>query len=342
MRNKQSIGQSNFIESACDVEIRNLQVTDFAEGSPFAGKGYEPDEFTAYVTFDMAHTLPGVWLGPVSSGDFLGLLGDTLLASHTRLRRKPFNYRHQMKAYAEPKDKAGKRDRIIGSIVDTAMDPKPMSGYWSPSNLNGAETCIHCCAVVWKLADGVDEILGNHLASREKQGVSIELSTGMDNLTVYRPSTNEMFPYLDLPEAWMPALKAVPGRKRPRVGKLDGEQLLVIYGGGGQRINFRGTAMTPDPAERFAGTTNYAAEITSVNAEADEVMSVNAEAVPQLLCGERMFFASTGRYGRVASVITEGDAGPHRATRANPVLKVALDLAGIAWVPMKKAAGKFL
>lgn len=341
MKNK-----SHFIErDNAELEIRNVQVvSDFAEASPFAKNGYVADEFSAFITFDMAHTLPGVWLGPVSSGDTIGFLGDTLWRDHTKLRHKQFNYRHQVKAYAPKGEQAGKRDRIIGCILDTFMDPKPLGGFWHPqTNPDGGETCIHCCAVVFKLAEGVDEMLGNHLASREKQGVSIEVFTTLDNLTVLRPSTNEMFPYLDLPEAWAGALKKVPGRTRPRVAKLDGEQLIVVYGGMGKPINFRGAAMTPDPAEKFAGTNTYAAEITSVNAEnADlEIMAVAAESVPQLLCGERIRF-DTGRYGIVSGVITEGVGGPHRAKPGNPVLRVTMELSGTTHIPLRSVVGKFL
>lgn len=323
------------------------EASDFAE-TAFAANGYVPDEFTAYLTFDMAHTLPGVTLGPVSSGDTIGFLGQTLWDSHHRLRRKPLNYRHMMKAYAAPEDRLGKRDRIIGCILDTKMDPRPPGGWWSPTNPDGKETCVHCCAVLWKLAEGVDKILGAHLGGRETQSVSIEVFTTLDNLTVLRPSTREMHPYLALPEEWLPATQVVKGRSRPRIGKLDGEQLIVVYGGMGKPINFRGTAVTPDPAEKFAGTNRPAAEITSVNAENaglpgdEEIMAVAAESVPQLLCGQRMFFSQTGRYGTVEGVVTEGEAGPHVASPRNPVLRVALELAGTAWVPMSRAGGKFL
>lgn len=348
---KTTVRKSDFIRELADFDIRNLReirgMSDLAEGSPFAGKGYEPDEFIAYVTFDICHTLPGVWIGPVSSGDYIGFMGDTLAASHTRLRRKPFNYRHRIKAYAAPDEKAGKRDNIIGCIIDTHMDAKPFDkGFWSPSNPEGAETCIHCIAVVFKLAENVAEILGNHQASREKQGVSIEVWDTLDNLSVLRPSTNEMFPYLELPEDWHGALKAVPGRKRPRVGTLDGEQLIVVYGGGGAPVQFRGVGMTPDPAEKFFGTQDYAAMIDTVNAESDgrEVLAVCAESVPQMLAdiGARLRF-DTGRVGKVRRVITEGIAGGcHRASKESPVLECALELCGTAYVPLKKAIGKFL
>jgi hypothetical protein len=347
MKNKSNFSSASAeaVGGAEDFAIRNVRLcgaaSDFAE-TAFAANGYTPDEFAAYITFDMAHTLPGVVLGPVSSGDFIGFLGETLSQSHQRLRRKPLNYRHQMKAYADPKERLGKRDRIIGCILDTKMDPKPMGGWWSPTNPDGADACIHCCAVVFKLADGVDKILGNHLASRETQSVSIEVYAQLDNLSVLRPSTREMHPYLALPEEWLPATEIVKGRARPRIGKLEGEQLIVVYGGGGKPINFRGTAMTPDPAEKFAGTNRPAAEITSVNAEDMDVMAVAAESVPSLLCGQRMFFESTGRYGTVQGVVTEGPAGPHVAKPGNPVLRVALELAGTAWVPMERAFGKFL
>lgn len=337
--------QSNFIASNAearalgDLRISNLRFADFAEGSPFAGKGYKADAWKAYVEFDLCHTLPGVWLGPVSSGDYIGFLGETLAASHASLRHQQFNYRHQLKQYAPDGEKNGKRDRIIGCIVDTAMAQKPMEGWWSPANRNGKETCIHACAVVFKLAEGVDEILGAHIASRETQSVSIETITTPENLSILRPSTAEMHPYLEMPEEWLPALVAQKGSNRPRVGTLNGEQLIVVYGGGGKPVGFRGVGMTPNPAEKFAGTATAAARITAVNCE---MMAVAAEAVPGLLCGRRLEF-STGRRGTVSAVLTEGAGGGHRATPESPVVRVTLDLTGAqAWLPLRHAAERFL
>jgi len=333
---------SNFaaqvVRAAADFSIENVRVASFAEGSPFAGKGYQADTYTAYVEFDICHTLPGVWLGPLSnSGEFMGFIGETLMASHRSLRHKQFNYRHQLAAYGT-KDKP-KKDHIIGAIVDTHMDDAPPEGWWSPSNPEGAQTCIKVCAALFKQAESVGDILAKHLDDTVKQSVSIEVIDRAGNLRLYRPSTNEMVDYASIPEDWASAITFKAGQKRPVAGKLNGEQLIVIYGAGGEPVQFQGVGMTANPAERFAGTATPAAEITSVLAE-NELCAVAAEVVPTLIVGRVMRF-DTGRSGVISRVATSGRVGIHAASEANPVCEVRVG-GRVVSVPFADALEKIL
>ena len=60
-----------------------------------------------------------------------------------------------------------------------------------------AAPCIKALACVFKLAQGVNATLGDHLASRQKQSVSIETTTPHTNIGVLRPSTGELVPILE-------------------------------------------------------------------------------------------------------------------------------------------------
>jgi hypothetical protein len=308
------MNKSNFVRTFAEIPVEDLRVAN-AEDGVFSG--YEADNFAAYVRFKLCHTLPGVVLGPLSnSGEYMGFIGSSLRDSIASLRNKPFNFRHLMKHNA--KNKSGGKDHIIGSIVDAAMPSEPEGGWWSPENTSGAPTFVECIAVVWKHADQVPEILGRHINGEEKQSVSIEVVDRSTNLKVFRPSTGEAFGYDELPEAWAPALKTVKGQARPFASKLDGEQLVVIYGANGQKMQFRAVAMTPNPAEKIAGTSTPAAEITDVMAEDEAVEAVASELVPILFKGSQIRF-DTGALGVVRDVRFTGKHLLHKAVDGNPV-----------------------
>ena len=310
--------------------IENLAMADFTgEASPFAGLGFKADAWKAYVTFDICQSLPAL-AGPVQSGNWVGYFADTLAASHGSLLHQQFNLRHAVKAYNGPV-KAGQapaiaRDRIVGCVVATSF-PKAPRSWMNAQNPDGATGCITACAVIFKLAEGVPKLLGDHLTSRQKQSVSIECITGLDNIGIWQASTRTLAPIDAPPDAFLPALayedaQGQPYPGLPHVGQLNGEQHAVVYGLGGRAVSMRGVGMTANPAERTAKITALQAE----RADCDRY-ALAAEEVPVALVGREVIF-KTGRVGRIVAVTCEGEArlGGLRmnATPEDPVLRLAL------------------
>lgn len=287
--------------------------------SPFASMGYQPDNWKAYLEFDICHALPS-WTGPVWPGNYIAYYPDTLAASHGSLVHQQLNLRHLIKAY-DPENIA--QDRIIGCVVATSFPKPPMGGYKVGTDADAAPA-ISVLACVFKLAQGVNTALGNHQASREKQSVSIETITPHTNIGVLRPSTGELVPILDPTDEFLNAMSKPPkGYSTPIVGKVDGEQLLLVYGMEGNPIEFQGVGMTPRPAEQRA-------KITSVRAEADhDMVAIRAESVLEAVIGKTVGF-NTGRTGIIESVTTDGRAKLPRqlwsikASQESPVLTIKL------------------
>lgn len=283
------------------MEISNVRLLGENAESPFAGLGYKPDNWKAYIEFELCHSLPVV-AGPVMSGNYIGYLPKVLAISHESLQHQQMNLRHMLKAY-DPKNIP--RDRIVGCVVATWF-PKDPKGGWKMPEDKASAPAIRACAVVFKLAEGVNALLGKHLASREKQSVSIETITSFDNMGLaLRSDLGTVTPLLEAEGDLRDAISRDGETGALRVGKTPkGEQVVLIYGLE-KPVQFRGVGVTPNPAEREA-------EITAVHAErrgewdGGETMGIAAEAVPMMLAGRTVRFASTGRCGTIRKVETSG------------------------------------
>ena len=297
--------KSNFLpgDKAAEMsamEISNVRMLGENAESPFSSLGYAPDNWKAYIEFDICHSLPVV-AGPLMSGNYLGYLPKVLGMSHESLRHQQVNLRHMLKAY-DPENIP--RDRIVGCVVATWFPKEPFDG-WKVTDDKESAPAIRACAVVFKLAEGVNALLGKHLASRERQSVSIETITSFDNMGLaLRNDLGTIVPLLEAEGALRDAVSRDEETGALRVGKTPkGEQVVLIYGLNNP-VQFRGVGVTPNPAEREA-------EITAVYAErraewdGGEMMGIAAEAVPTLLTGRSVRF-QTGRVGRIRRVETSG------------------------------------
>lgn len=314
---KVTFAENEQIRSVVPFEVGNLQMfssATAAEGSPFAGLGFKADSWKAYVEFEICHSLPNI-IGPVQEGNYVGYTAETLAMSHTGLMHQQMNLRHLLKAY-DPKNIT--RDRIVGCVVATWFPKAPLGG-WKMGASGKQAPAIKAVAVVFKLAEGVNSMLGQHMASREKQSVSIESITSLSNIGLWRPSVpDQVVPLLDAGEMESCISRSESGNLV--VGEYQGEQVVMIYGTG-KPVDFRGVGFTPRPAET-------AAEITSINAEMDggDLHAIAAEAVDRLMVGETIRFR-TGRTGIVREIVTKGTAQGScgvrmQASPKGPVMRV--------------------
>lgn len=290
-----------------DAEVEQVEL--LASDSPLVAKLPAPDDCRAFLSFNICNTVgaKGRGIGPVQNQNIVGFQPKTLDQSAQSMLFQCFNYNHLMRFYSgEPgTEEYIPNDRIIGCIVAVAHPAAPASGF-QPTD----ETALNCTAVVFKMANGVPKLLGEHLTAKKKQSVSMEVTTSVGNLGVWRPSTREIKPLLDPPQHWKSAY-AVNDKGLPTVGKLSGEQLIIIYGLESP-VQFRGVGMTPTPAERLAKITGVQCRMST--AEDSEVMDiagksyygVTAKAMARTWQGQLFRYKNTGRLTQCVATYTEG------------------------------------
>lgn len=270
--------------------------------SPFAEEGYKPDRWKAYMEFEICAALPAI-TGPVSEGFYVGYTPQTLEMSHESLVHQQMNLNHILKAYAlEEGKKSSGGDHIVGCVVATYFPKAPMDG-WKIGDDPAAAPAIRGMAVIHKLADGVNRVLGDHQTSRKKQSLSIEAITQLDNIGIYLPSRgpDKIVPITSLAED--DPLLGVLELNPMKLGKVDGEQAIFVFGMG-RPIEMRGVGITPRPAEATAKIISFAAA-NRREIDGGTMFAYAAAAVDQELSGRTIKFKS-GRTGVVREVFTEG------------------------------------
>jgi hypothetical protein len=312
------------------IQISNLALHDVGaaaqelENDPFAKLGYEPDMSKAYIDVDIVHTAPAI-IGPVQEGFWCAYFARIVTASHGSLLHQQVNLNHLIKQYGDAEDKVS-RDRIVGCVVATWFPPEPVGG-WKIGDDPQAAPCIRAKLVIFKLAEGVHRLIGDHQASRKKQSVSIETTTTLGNLGIYVPSRGwdkvAAYSEWDNDKEIAKALKYNP----LSIGKVGGDQAVFVYGMT-EPVQFRGIGMTPRPAEREAKIVSLKAQ-RSQTADGGTLIAMAAELVEQELLGSEVTFLSQAK-GRIDKVWREGEAKlagmpwSLRATKEDPVLRVLL------------------
>lgn len=317
-----------------DIEATNEHLAAGSE-SVFASLGYAADAWKAYIQFNLCRALPNV-AGPASTtGNYLGFTPRVLERNHSSLLHQQINLDHRMKAYAPD---SIPRDRIVGCCVATSF-PKPPMGkrQWEGLSETVEESPeITGMAVIFRLAEGVNRFLGDHLSGKRRRAVSIEVSAELEQLGIFVPSTREVFSLFDAPEELLQAIE--PGDNGLILGKAStGEQLAWAYGGNDGVVEFRGTGIVEYPADRTA-------RIQSVMASLDtsELCSLPADQVPELLIGRRgkLTCAESGAQAEVLSVHTSGRHGPSewkkQASPCDPVLELRTDSGAKCWWHLSK------
>jgi hypothetical protein len=315
------------IETA--MQVRNATLFDVGsaaqENDPFAKLGYAPDRWKAYMDFDIVHCAPAI-IGPVQEGFYSTYLPKIAAASHSSLLHQQMNLNHLLKEYSKD-DKEISRDRIVGCVVATWFPDEPVGG-WKIGDDAEQAPAIRARAVIFKLADGVNRIIGDHQASRNTQSVSIESITSIDNLGVYLPSrgVDKMAALVDLDKD--PELMSALSLDPLSLGKVNGEQAVFVFGIK-EPVQFRGVGITPRPAEREAKIISFEAQKPRTS-DGGTLIAMAADLIDQEILGRKVIFRSTGRTGIIDQVWNEGEARlpdmawRMKATAAEPVVKIKL------------------
>lgn len=290
----------------------------------FADRGLQPDNVRAYMQFNLCRAFPNI-VGPTMSGNLIGNTAAALERNHHKLVNTQINLDHRIRSYDEQNIP---RDRIIGACVATHFPKAPQYGGWKgvmPETAAAAPE-ITAMAVLWKAAEGMRQFLGEHLSGRGRRAVSIELTSDLENLGVYVPSTRQIFRVLDAPDEIAAAIGENPRTGGLSVGRLSsGEQLVLAYGGEAGEIEMRGTGVVGRGADPTAKIQFIRASLAS-----GELCSLECAAIPQMLVGRavRTLRSAAPLDCEIVKVHTSGLVGPPHgewkldATPCNPVLEL--------------------
>jgi hypothetical protein len=130
-----------------------------------AGMKLRPDPTKAYIEFFLSHSFPVVTSGGMA------IHPQVVANSYQTLLHQQFDFGHEVRAF----DKENiARDRMLGSVVAVEFPKAPIGGWKVPASVDNAPG-IRGAAVLHKLADGADRIIGAQQTGRRKRTVSMEV-----------------------------------------------------------------------------------------------------------------------------------------------------------------------
>jgi hypothetical protein len=144
-------------------------VTLHANTIACGGRTWEPDEATAYCEFKLAHGFPCI------SAYGTAVHPGTVANSYLSLVGKPINYAHMMRVNDRSKDKDEiRRDYILGAVMAAEFPQAPLGG-WKMGNDREQSPGIRAVGSIFKMAEKVPGVLGEHLGGRHRWTVSMEM-----------------------------------------------------------------------------------------------------------------------------------------------------------------------
>lgn len=280
----------------------------------------KPDDFKAYVRFRIATAFPNV-IGPEMHGRHFGFHPQVLANSYRTLLHQQINLGHLLKAYG------AYRDRIIGGAVGVQIGNLQRQTRQTIADSVPAAQYLDVVAVIYKAAEGVKDLLGNHTSARQKQSVSIESGGPLAEYSVYDPRDRSILPLAAAMEAY-PDLIKFHKDKGLQIGKIDGVQFALAPGGDSGMVQFRGVGVTPNPAER---STAKIIDLRAAEAAADDVC-LAAMCMPDWEPGQAVAWSPVALHGQdagrgtVVEVIAAGKVSRHgltkRASESDPLLEI--------------------
>lgn len=207
------------------------------------GETFTPDEGTAYFQFRLSHSLPSV----TSYGT--ALHPGTILHSFRSMRHKVFNLGHLMRAY-DPENIAN--DRILGSIAAvewTGPEKMPVGGWVIPAKPEQAPG-LRCVANVFKLAAGVDRIMGQSQAGRRQWQVSMEVRYFLQDSAFALRQANGDWVFIPWAEASAELRATWDAKKRSVTGTFQGQRPVLLMGGVDGRVQYLGVGLVTVGAEK--------------------------------------------------------------------------------------------
>jgi len=239
-----------------------------------------------------------------------------LAASHESLVHQHTNIGHLMKSYG-----SARRDHITGCVLATAM---PSFGSMEIPESAEAAARLTVLAVMFKQAQGVPQLLGQHQSGRQQWACSAEIAFAESELGIWDPGDASITMIGDVKGAMGKALTR-DDNGTLHVGQVKGRQLAFALGGVSDPVTFRGLANTPTPAEDTA-------KINEIRAMDGSDYQVMAAGEPEWYPGVRVlwhgFAVSCHGEGVIRAVHYSGERSMHcytfTASATDPVLEVEL------------------
>jgi hypothetical protein len=140
-----------------------------------AGMKKTPNQTRGYLEFFLAHAFP------VVTAYRTGLHAGTVANSWESMWDQNFNYGHRIARYHKGTEDEGRirDDAIIGCVVGVEY-PKTPDGGWKLGPIEEAPG-MRCVAALFKQAQRVDRILGEHMSGKHKWTVSMEVDYWLEN-----------------------------------------------------------------------------------------------------------------------------------------------------------------
>lgn len=294
--------------------------------SLFEADGFvlEPDEAKGYVIATCCRSFPSV-MGPDMRGIYGGFHPATLAGQHHRMRHTQLSLEHKMKSYG-----THRRDRIMGCVIGTAYPEAPEGG-WNLESLtldDAPEMAV--LMTVFKAAEGVPKMLGEHLGGSNPWSVSAEVYCRYAVIGVYDPGDRSIVTLMEALDAHPKGiLRDKDNRLLLATGK-SGQQLAWAWGGTGEgEIRLPGIAMTGNPGEPVAQVRRM---LACGSGEGDDGARAFMVAEPDggIAIGDEIEWQRYSIHdpasGHVEEILFGGKfnygAHPWEATEENPVLVV--------------------
>lgn len=212
-----------------------------------------PDPTKAYFEFSVAHAFPKF------TAYKMGMHPAVIANSFATMRHQMFNLGHLVRFY-DAENIA--RDRIIGCVVGVEFPKAPMGG-WKLPGKNEEPPFIRAAASVYKMAEGVDRILGSYQANRKSWTVSMEVfyyreeggfavkGAPVDNVRAihtddWKAHGWHYVGWADAPKE----LRACYNDKKTLVDKAwSGREVIYLQGGLDGQVHFQGVGAVQRGAE---------------------------------------------------------------------------------------------
>lgn len=239
------------------------------DGIEIDGRKLVPDETKGYIEFKMSHGFPVVTAYGQS------IHPNVVQLSHQSLRDQPLNWEHVMVAY--DKDRY-RHDKILGTVVAAEFPRAPMGGTWKVSRNKEDAPAIRAAAAFAKRAQGMANIIGQHLGGKRRFTVSMEVEYPFKDCA-FAVALNGQTPKHDTPDdmveagweliPWLNAdndlLSTFSVKKNRIISDWKGRKVVQLMGGIDKPIHYAGVAIVQFGAENEAEIMRMAASSTDEN-----------------------------------------------------------------------------
>lgn len=306
------------------LDVTEVEVIDDLQQSVFAGQAefsdLVPDESKAYVRLRLCHSLPNV-IGPeMKNGLVFAFHPRALARNYISLLHQQTNIGHRLRANG-----TAANDAINGCIIAVSY-PEGWEDAEDLPETGASAPAIDVLAVMFKKANGVKGLLGEHLSARKKWSVSIETRLQYSECGVFDTRDGSLKNVDELDEGLVRKVKGAPV-----LAKVKGGVLAWVLGGkeGQNDFSLNGLGYVPVPAEKKAVIVDLAA--SSVEGEEGSVM-IAAGCEPEFFEGVAVEWdklnVNCWGGGEVSEVVYEGEVSRHGivfcASEEEPVLIVEM------------------